>query len=338
VDRDGPRALCEALRVLEHQARTRLDGDPTRRPGDLRPMRYSRREVAHAVRTTFSFDLGIGGQRIGEWVPKDPAKVPKVPRDFDAVWSLVRVWSTWANVQPNKSHWDRLLQEAQEGSAARRAGDQADLGAPLGKFISEVSDPFDFEVHRAVEAGAGLPVLPTYVSRDHDARLSDVLKAVAPPDGDPGVSRIVVLVGGSSTGKTRACWEALHALPGGWRVWHPLTVERLLAGLDLTVSGQQPSSAQGRLVPHTVIWLNELHRYLLPADTAMGEQAAIALKELLDKKDRAPVLVLGSIWPIKEHWETLVTRPRHGVPDLHAHARRLVTGNDIGMPETIGLG
>ena len=40
-----------------------------------------------------------------------------------------------------------------------------------------------------------------------------------------GSSGIAVLVGGSSTGKTRACWEALQLLRDqkpGWRLWHPI--------------------------------------------------------------------------------------------------------------------
>lgn len=40
-----------------------------------------------------------------------------------------------------------------------------------------------------------------------------------------GSSRIAVLVGGSSTGKTRACWEALQILqdrPERWLLWHPI--------------------------------------------------------------------------------------------------------------------
>jgi hypothetical protein len=327
VHRDEPQALYEALCVLERKAETKLTGDPVRHPGDRRPTRYSRREAAQAAR--------IASQRISDWVPKNSVRAPKVPRDLDAMWPLIEVWVSWADDSPDKSYWDRLLQEAQDRSGARRAGDQADLAAPLGKLITEMDDPFDLEVHRAIEVGAGLPELPAYVSRDHDAQLSDVLKAVAPPDGGSVVSRIAILVGGSSTGKTRACWEALQALPAGWRVWHPLTVERLLAGIDPAESGQ-PSSAQERLVPHTVIWLNELQRYLLPTDTAVGEQSAIALKELLADKSRAPVLVLGSIWPIREHWETLITRPHPTNRDLHAHARRLVTGNEIMVPGTIG--
>ena len=55
-------------------------------------------------------------------------------------------------------------------------------------------------------------MLPAYVPRDHDAELAAVVTARR-----PGTSQMAVLVGGSSTGKTRACWEAATApgaLPG----------------------------------------------------------------------------------------------------------------------------
>ena len=76
--------------------------------------------------------------------------------------------------------------------------------------LAEVRDPFALEVHRPVQPEdpqPGLPALPTYVPREHDAELGSVVRAAA-----EGSSGIAVLVGGSSTGKTRACWEALQLL------------------------------------------------------------------------------------------------------------------------------
>jgi hypothetical protein len=88
-------------------------------------------------------------------------------------------------------------------------------------------------------------VLPAYVSRGHDRLLSEVTQAAA-----SGRSGIAVLVGGSSTGKTRACWEALAVLrgqPGPWRLWHPIDPSRPEAALrELPGIG-----------PRTVVWLNE---------------------------------------------------------------------------------
>ena len=109
-----------------------------------------------------------------------------------------------------------------------------------------------------------------------------------------GASRLVVVVGGSSTGKTRACWEMLASLPGRarktrprggmlaslsgrvpqWLLWHPIyptRPEALLAGL-------------GQVGPHTVVWLDEAQLYLdTPDDT--GERVAAGLRGLLGDPD-----------------------------------------------------
>ena len=100
-----------------------------------------------------------------------------------------------------------------------------------------------------------------------------------------------MLVGGSSTGKTRACWEALQLLrdrPGQWRLWHPIDPSRPEAALrELPGIG-----------PRTVVWLNEAQFYLDAADGGLGERVAAGLRELLRDPARAPVLVLATLWPL----------------------------------------
>ena len=127
-----------------------------------------------------------------------------------------------------------------------------------------------------------------------------------------------MLVGGSSTGKTRACWEALELLRGlepGWRLWHPIDPRAALAEL--------PSVG-----PRTVVWLNEAQRYLDTAD-GTGEQVAAGLRELLRDRARGPVLVLATLWP--EFWTQLTARPQGGA-DPHAQARELLAGHNIRVP------
>ena len=113
-----------------------------------------------------------------------------------------------------------------------------------GRPLDEVTDPFALEVHRPVQPDreqAGLPTLPPYLQRDHDAALARLVTAAA-----QGRSQIAVLVGGSSTGKTRACWEALHLLrdqPGPWQLWHPIDPARPLPRCAICqVSGRGPWS------------------------------------------------------------------------------------------------
>ncbi|MFJ4689420.1 hypothetical protein [Streptomyces sp. NPDC088789] len=183
-----------------------------------------------------------------------------------------------------------------------------------------MTDPFALEVHHAISTdllstGPVLPVLPVYVERDHDARLRAVVE-----DARGGVSRLVMLTGGSSTGKTRACWEALRHLPDGWRLWHPFDPTRPEAAL----------AAIEQLAPRTVVWLNEAQHYLLTTSD-LGERLAAKLRTLLADPGRAPMLVLGTLWP--EYWRTLTLQPEAGASeDPHAQARALLTGRDLPVP------
>ena len=120
----------------------------------------------------------------------------------------------------------------------------------------EVRDPVALEVHRPVQPDIPqvLPALPAYVPREHDGALARWC------GGGRGHSGIAVLVGGSSTGKTRACWEALELLRARreWRLWHPIDPSRPEAALrELPAIG-----------PRTVVWLNEAQLYL---DTPGGD-------------------------------------------------------------------
>jgi hypothetical protein len=175
---------------------------------------------------------------------------------------------TVATVLARAARWD-------SDDAAGRARDlwvAAQMATPVAVPLAEVTDPFALEVHRPVQPDqeqAGLDDLPSYLPREHDAALARIAMAAA-----QGRSQFAVLVGGSSTGKTRACWEALHLLrdqPGPWRLWHPIDPTRPDAALrDLPGIG-----------PRTVVWLNEAQFYLDPAEDRLGEQVAAGLRELL---------------------------------------------------------
>jgi hypothetical protein len=219
---------------------------------------------------------------------------------------------------------DQFNHELTRGILARLAGEvrvalaRADSGFPnaAGWPLAYARDPFALEVHRPVDPDvpqASLPALPAYVPREHDAALAEVVTAAA-----AGTSGIAVLVGGSSTGKTRACWEVLallRELEPGWRLWHPIDPHGALAELP-------------GVEPRTVVWLNEAQRYLDTAD-GTGERAAAGLRELLRNPARGPVLVLATLWP--EYWDQLTARPP-GVADSHAQARELLDGHDIPVP------
>ena len=207
------------------------------------------------------------------------------------------------------------LSEGEEGTDTNLAGES------VGRVISELTDPFALEVHRSIDAGVsahGLPVLPIYVEREHDAQLRNAVQHAV-----NGNSAIVVLVGDSSTGKTRACWEAVHSPPlAGWRLWHPLDPGRPQAAADTLA----------RIAPYTIVWLNEIQHYLITPAVGLGERIAAGLRELLRTPERGPVLILGTIWP--EPWNTLTAAPGPGEADPHAQARALLTGTSISIPLT----
>ncbi|MFF3441805.1 hypothetical protein [Streptosporangium sp. NPDC002721] len=238
---------------------------------------------------------------------------PQLPPNQADVVAVVRVLA-------RQARWDEADAAAQARSlwtaaqlAASRAPDR--LGRPIAGL-----NPLALEVHPAITAGPAAPdhddVLPAYIRRAHDDALDAIVK-----EGQTGACRLVVLVGDSSTGKTRACWEAVRSLGEPWRLWHPFNPGKPAAAVaDLA-----------RVGPHTVVWLNETQHYLMTTDPAVGEQIAAELRELLDTPERGPVLVVGTLW--REYWETLTTPP--GSPfDPYAQARELLKGTSISMPET----
>ncbi|WP_369375396.1 trypsin-like peptidase domain-containing protein [Streptomyces sp. cg36] len=186
---------------------------------------------------------------------------------------------------------------------------------PLGRRLSSLppEHALALEVHPAIELrepGQPLEVLPPYLRR---ASVDDELRRVV-ANAENG-SRLLMLVGGSSTGKTRAAWESVRAcLSDGWRLWHPLAPERPISVLEALSSR--------RIAPRTVLWLNETQLYLTPSPH--GERVAAALHELLADERAGPLLVLGSLWP--RYWDELTAEPARGrsASDPRAAARSLL--------------
>ncbi|UXY32091.1 helix-turn-helix domain-containing protein [Streptomyces sp. HUAS TT20] len=213
-----------------------------------------------------------------------------------------------------------LPQEELLGLRRAAAGPVAQDGLGPGKPIGEW-EPHDLEVHPAGPAPArhGLGasrqrVLPGYVRRAHDGMLAQAVQ-----DAQGGHSQMVVLVGTSSTGKTRACWEAVQPLAElKWRLWHPFDPTRAEAALD----------DLERVRPRTVVWLNEAQHYL--GDAQVGERIAAAVHALLTDPGRAPVLVLGTLWPEYDRQYTALPSPTE--PDPHSRVRELLAGRTLNVP------
>ncbi|MFD7966716.1 helix-turn-helix domain-containing protein [Streptomyces zaomyceticus] len=211
------------------------------------------------------------------------------------------------------------LLELRRTAAGESAAGPVGLSGP-GRSI-EQWEPHALEVHPA-GPGIGLVgvgrkrALPGYVRRAHDQVLTDVVAAAV-----AGHSGIVVLEGTSSTGKTRACWEAVQPLAEkGWRLWHPFDPTPAQAALE----------DLHRVGPQTVVWLNEAQHYL--GDPTFGQQIAAAVHQLLIDETRGPVLVLGTLWP--EYARTYTALPAPGVHDPYSRVRELLAGHTASVPDT----
>ena len=171
--------------------------------------------------------------------------------------------------------------------------------------------------------------LPPYVLRIHDETLTAVL------DPQVSASRLVVVRGGSSTGKTRGAWEAIvRGQFASWQLDYPRDPAALKERLDAGVP------------PRTVLWLGELRQY---TDSDGGGQVLGRLADLLDSENR---LLITTMWP--EQWEAYreAARPDkppspagtvgwllHSCPSLPILSRpapiHLAAGSSMSQPDSL---
>ena len=173
--------------------------------------------------------------------------------------------------------------------------------APTGAVRVSQTDPRRLGVHAAISV-PGVPdeVLPEYVPRDVDAAGSGVRARVAAAAEHGG---FVLLVGGSSVGKTRCAAEAVRALLPDWWLVHP-------AG---------PGEVAALAVPppgRVVVWLDELQRYL---DGEHGLSGG-TVRALLGAP--GPVVLIATLWPDRYHAYTAV--PASGGADPRGREREVL--------------
>jgi hypothetical protein len=126
-------------------------------------------------------------------------------------------------------------------------------------------------IHSAIPTDAGQDEMPAYVTREFDFSLRTALASRLPDRGN-----FVVMVGGSSTGKTRSLYEAVCGLVPDWSLVQPAEAAEML----------ECKNAPPR---DTVFWLDELHHYLggRPSLTSECVRALV----------RHGNLVVGTLWP-----------------------------------------
>ncbi|WP_328410793.1 hypothetical protein [Nocardia sp. NBC_00403] len=214
----------------------------------------------------------------------------------------------WDTVEPILTACQVTSQELAAWEHAYQRASQDEVGEPL----TEQLDPIELGVHKPITISRPWHddgTLTPYVPRSHDIALAEIVTAVG-----EGHSRFVLLLGDSSTGKTRALWEALSPLRerGGWRLWHPTSPDRRTALHENL----------GRVRPRTVLWLNESQEYLGGDGRGGDEKAAVALRELLRDPARAPVLIVGTLW--REYYTELRSPHASQVRDLLANSATIL--------------
>jgi hypothetical protein len=118
----------------------------------------------------------------------------------------------------------------------------------------------------------------------------------------------VLLVGGSSVGKTRCAFEAVRALLPEWWLVHPDGPGEV-AALALAPS------------PQMVVWLDKLQRHLDGERGLTGATVQVLLN--------APnvVVIIGTLWP--ERYTSYTTLPMPGDADSHARERQVLDLADV---------
>jgi hypothetical protein len=172
---------------------------------------------------------------------------------------------------------DQLNHELTHRMLARLAGEgqdvQAEAGSAMAMRVRE-ADPRRLGVHAAISV-PGVPdeIPPEYVPRDADDGEFGVPAKAAAAARQGG---FVLLVGGSSVGKTRSAFEAVKTLLPGWWLVHP-------------AGSAEVAALAAAPMPQTVVWLDELQRYLDGEHGLTGD----VMRALLNAPH--PAVIIGTL-------------------------------------------
>src|SRR6266568_2409519 len=260
---------------------------------------------------------GVSPTTIGAWL-----RGGRFPQDIGQVLAVVRAVRQVASrrgVAAPVSGSAGLLDEDRWRAAyqqeARRRASVVSAGVEQAQAVWTLAgprvrvreaDPRLLGVHAAISV-PGVPdeIPPEYVPRDTDFAEHGVRAKVEAAARRGG---FVLLVGGSSVGKTRCAVEAVKTLLPDWWLVHP-------AGpAEVTALAQVPP-------PRTVVWLDELRRYL---DSEQGLTGA-TVRALLNPPHQA--VIIGTLWP--DRYTAYTVLPWPGGSDPHAREREVLKLADV---------
>jgi hypothetical protein len=161
--------------------------------------------------------------------------------------------------------------------------------------------PEQVGVHPAAASGDYGQEQPTYVTREHDRLLRAQVRGVA------GTGGMVVVVGGSSTGKSRSLFEAVQSELADWRILLPDDAAAV-------------RTAGVRMSDRTVVWLDDTPavRFLGPDGLTTGDLATL----LAVGEGSAQVVIVYLVWPAAHQRMTAVPQPPNGAADDPARSTR----------------
>lgn len=137
-----------------------------------------------------------------------------------------------------------------EARKAVREGAQEELERQAPSFLVADADPTRIGVDRAAQDVLPGGEVPEYVPRDADAELRAAVEAAFAGTG----KWLVVVMGPSKVGKSRAAFEAVrHCAPG--------SRTRLVAPVDAGAVSALTTASDDR-GPHDVLWLDDLEPFL----------------------------------------------------------------------------
>jgi TPR repeat protein len=194
-----------------------------------------------------------------------------------------------------------VRREVLEHRRKRRPAIRQDSPADSALRPANRWNPVRLGVHPVIqvpERPSWQPSLPEYLERPHDRRMRTLLRQRM---DEP---KMVTLVGGSSTGKTRAAYEAVLCCFPEWPLLVPATASELIEFL-----------ASGEVDTECVLWLDEAQNYL--ADPV----AARAVRNLLCQ-GHGNAVVMATLWPA--HWSALSALAEDEAEDPSFESRRLL--------------